>query len=125
MPTDLWTSIGQFLAGGAFVALVVAVFRFIGSGRNQDAAEFVRLTTRITTLETKHDECIEQSGILQGQIAVLESKDEQKDEKIAELKKEVESLRNWRHDVAGKAQELVADVAAAAIEKDRAARDQP
>lgn len=108
--SEFWAEAWKYLAGGGFVAAVVAVFRFIASGRKQDAAEFVRLTTRILSLETKHDDCIELSGIQQGKIAMLE-------DKVADLKAEVKSLREWRHEIAGQAQSIVATAAADKLSK--------
>ena len=68
MGDPLWDTIGKMLTGGTLVAIVVAVFRFISSGRKQDAAEFVRLTTRVEVLESKHDQCLEKNAELQARI---------------------------------------------------------
>lgn len=109
---EFWEGLWKFLAGGTIVGIIVAVFKFVGSGRKQDATEFVRLTTRIVAVEQKHEDCMTKSAEQQVQIARLEEKDAQKDEKIAELKAEVAGLRQWRHDVAGQAQVIVANAAA-------------
>lgn len=110
--SEFWNEAWKYLAGGGFVAAIIAVFRFIGSGRRQDAAEFVRLTTRIVSLESKHEECMKESGGLKAKVAVLEANDRHKDDKIAELQADLKGLRDWRHDIAGQAQVIVANAAA-------------
>lgn len=77
MSDEAWKQLLQGVGGGAcfsaFVALVVAFFRFVGSGRKQDHEEIKRLTARVESLEKKHEDCLKNEAKLLVEMATLKA----------------------------------------------------
>lgn len=73
MSPEAWKALVTFISGGTVVGLLVAFFRFVGSGRKQDAAMVDRLTARVIDLERAERECNRKVTELSVELAGLKA----------------------------------------------------
>jgi hypothetical protein len=69
----------------------------------QLTADLHEVRVALVEVQTRELECVRKTGILEGKCSALEAINTAHEQRFADMNKEIESLRDWRHKMANQA----------------------
>jgi hypothetical protein len=79
----------------------------------QLTSDLREVRAELSAVKGDHLECVRKTGILEGKCEALEIVNRANEERLRKMDAEIEKLREWRHDVANKAQVVMNETALA------------